>query len=218
MRLKINIGDRFGELVVIKELPTVKIPSGQINRIFLMRCDCGNERPVRLLHFIRGRIKNCGHNRHGETGKPLHTIWRGMVNRCRETYGQNYYYSDKGITLYPGWKKYINFRDWAVKNNYKEGLTIDRINNSEGYYPHNCRFVTQAENNLNRDNTFFVIYKGKKIPLLALLKEKNKDDHFGVIYSRIKRGWTVEDAVDKPIRTGNYLTREKLKKLLKRKI
>lgn len=49
------------------------------------------------------------------------------------------------------------------KNNYKPGLTIDRINNDDGYYPENCRWtdrITQGNNtSLNRRITYREITK-----------------------------------------------------------
>ena len=42
------------------------------------------------------------------------------------------------------------FQTWCILNNWKKGLTIDRINNDLGYYPTNCRFVTRSENSQNK--------------------------------------------------------------------
>ena len=200
----IEIGQRFGQLTVLSELKPVKLPSGQTNRVFLMRCDCGKEKSIRLLHFIRGRIVTCGHVRHGDTGKSLHNSWRAMRNRCRENYFQSRYYGDRNISVYPEWNKYEVFRKWATDNGYVDGMTIDRIDNSRGYYPDNCRFVSQSENNLNKRNTFLVAYNGTEIPLLSLLINQNKSEHYNAILRRIKRGWDHSRAIDTPIRIGNY--------------
>lgn len=155
-RLEINKGDRYGKLTVVKELETAILPSGQPNRVFLTRCDCGNEKEVRLLHFRRGRIRSCGclnPPRHGEVGTKLYNTWRAMNNRVRDTYFESKYYADKGIDICDEFKSYIPFREWALENGWKDGLTVDRIDGNKGYYPDNIRFVTQAENNMNRDLT-----------------------------------------------------------------
>jgi hypothetical protein len=54
------------------------------------------------------------------------------------------------------WREdYFSFKDWALANGYRPGLTIDRINNSKGYSPSNCRFVTLSENLQNRRHPRF---------------------------------------------------------------
>ena len=35
------------------------------------------------------------------------------------------------------------FKKWALENGYSDDLTIDRINNEEGYSPNNCRWVNK---------------------------------------------------------------------------
>jgi len=45
---------------------------------------------------------------------------------------------------------YSAFRLWAREHGFKQGLQIDRINNSKGYEPSNCRFVTCKMNCYNR--------------------------------------------------------------------
>ena len=138
-------------------------------------------------------------NKHGDVGSKLYNTWRGMLNRSRHGVGC---YAD--LSVYDGWLSYLIFKDWAMKNGYVDGLTIDRINGSRGYYPDNCRFVTQKINNLNRITTLNVIYKLEKIPLVLLLERKNIIQHYTTIWRRISRGWSVDSAVDTPIRLGNY--------------
>ena len=51
----------------------------------------------------------------------------------------------RGIKVYKEWEDYSNFKRWAIKSGYKEGLTIDRIDFNGNYEPNNCRWITQAE-------------------------------------------------------------------------
>lgn len=200
-KLEIKKGMKFGELEVIKELPTKMLPSGQPNRVFLMKCSCGNTKEIRLLHFVRGRIKTCGHDRHGDTGSQLHNTWRGMSNRCKEYHSEHHLYYDKGVRLCSQWKKYNAFKKWALENGYEDGLTIDRIDNNGNYEPDNCRFVSQALNNLNRNNTLFVATEKGEKPLLTVLKNIGLEEKYHSIYWRIKNGWSIEDAIHKPIKS-----------------
>jgi hypothetical protein len=38
------------------------------------------------------------------------------------------------------------FREWALRNGYKDGLSIDRIDSEKNYTPENCRWITVKEN------------------------------------------------------------------------
>ena len=53
---------KYGRLTVIKEVDKLILPCGQTNRAFLCKCDCGQEKVVRMLHLVRGRTLSCGCN------------------------------------------------------------------------------------------------------------------------------------------------------------
>lgn len=102
------------------------------------------------------------------------------------------------------YNSYSAFKIWCIQNGYKDGLTIDRINNDKGYEPSNCRLVTPMENCNNRRNTFMVNYNGNEKPFTELLRELGLLKHQYAIRTRMKRGWTAQDAINTPIRKGNY--------------
>lgn len=207
MKLHILAGSKFGNLTAIKEGERLRLPSGQYNRTILCKCDCGNEKAIRLSHLVRGRITSCGCKmpKHGNTKDKLYNTWRAMKNRCNlDSHINANRYKKRGITLFEDWNKFLVFKDWALKNGYKEGLQIDRIDNSIGYYPDNCRFVTSYENSKNRDCTFKVLYNGNLIPFTDALYMANSYSKYHTIFQRIKRGWNPQKAIDTPIRKGNY--------------
>lgn len=214
MKLSINIGDKFGKLTVISELPKLRIPSGQTNRVFLCKCECGYEKTIRLVHLYRGRTVSCGCIRSGgirifnDDERRLRKVYRQMCKRVSGDYFESHLYYKKGITICDEWKGNINlFTEWAIKNGYKQGLVIDRKDNSKGYSPDNCRWVTQKENCVNKDNTMFVVYNGVKTPLINVLEEKGLLVNIAAIRSRVNRGWPHQKAIDTPIRKGNYKRR-----------
>jgi hypothetical protein len=134
-------------------------------------CDCNNIFIIERGNFTSGNVKSCGCMRgkliskhrtiHGDSKnckqpskyKRLYRIWHGMKDRVltprKEKDKKNY--MNKGITICNEWRdSYVSFKDWALNNGYEDHLTIDRVNNNEGYYPENCRWATMKEQNTNR--------------------------------------------------------------------
>jgi len=211
-KLEIKQGDRFGKLTIIKEVGRIILPSGQKNRAFLCKCDCGNEKEIRLLHLIRGRIKTCTIcTKRADLEYPkLYRVWKSIKERCYlESYINAERYSKRGIKVCDEWLySYNNFKEWALNNGYNQNLRIDRIDNNGNYQPNNCRFVTNQENVNNREITFIIDYNGQKIPFMDLMRIKNIDEmHYMTIRRRIKRGWNHNKAIDTPIKNGNYKNR-----------
>ncbi len=77
---------------------------------------------------------------------------------------------------------------------------INRIRNDNRV--ENLRWVTNSENQYNSSRTTILVYKGQSIPLTILCNAKNIKR--GTVLRRLKSGWTVEDAVDKPVDTRFY--------------
>jgi hypothetical protein len=75
-----------------------------------------------------------------------------MKQRCSNTKIRGAHrYSGQGIKVCPEWiDSFESFRDWARGHGYIEGKELDRIDNSRGYRPDNCRWVTKLENLDNR--------------------------------------------------------------------
>ena len=210
-KLEIKQGDKFGSLEIIKETERVRLPSGQYNRVFLCKCKCGNEKEVRLLHIVRGRIKSCGLcSRKSDIDNPkLYRVWKSMKERCYlESYIRANRYSKRGIKVCNEWLySYNNFKEWALNNGYNQSLRIDRIDNNGDYEPNNCRFVTNKDNCNNREITFKVNYNGEEVAFMTLMDKLNIEQrHYPAIRSRIKRGWEHNKAINTPIKNGNYKT------------
>ncbi len=85
--------------------------------------------------------------------EPEYKIWAGIIRRCHQPKSNKYStYGARGISVCDQWREsYTEFKNWANQNGFSKGLQIDRINNSLGYSPENCRFVTPKQNCLNRD-------------------------------------------------------------------
>lgn len=80
--------------------------------------------------------------------------WRNMINRCTKPSCPEYKrYGARGIKVCDEWENFRAFKKWAVESGCKEGLSLDRIDNSCGYCPRNCRWTTpKAQANNTRSN------------------------------------------------------------------
>ena len=126
------------------------------------RCECGVVKSICGAEMRNGTQKSCGCAQtfaasrsritHGKSRTALHRLWRNMINRCEREQTHNYNrYGGRGINVCEEWRSNAAlFIGWCEANGWSSGLEIDRINNDEGYFPGNCRFVTRAENARNR--------------------------------------------------------------------
>lgn len=110
----------------------------------------------------------------------LYHVWLSMKARCNnpKSTSSKWYY-EKGIKVCGEWQNdFISFRTWAINNGYDYNKTrkeqsLDRIDDSKGYSPDNCRWVTHSENCKNTTRNIFITYKGKTQCINDWSKELN---------------------------------------------
>jgi hypothetical protein len=159
------VGNKYSRLTV------VQLHHKNDNSIYYWkcRCDCGKEVIVPVTNLNNGHTKSCGCllkdllTKHGKSKTRLYGIWQLMIQRCENNKNDNYrYYGAKGISVCAEWHDPHVFIKWAEKNGYFNHLTIDRINNLEGYNSSNCRWVTMKEQLLNKRPRGKNIYPRRK--------------------------------------------------------
>lgn len=206
-----EIGEKIGKWTIIGDSKPFILPCGQKNKAYTCLCECGNTKSVRYMHLKRKLSTSCGcyrNSRNGMWNNPIFKIWKAMNERCSGVTSRNESYVKNNITVCDEWKypnneNFINFYDWCLLNNHKKGMHIDRINTFNGYSPENCRIVSIIENMNNKSDTFYVDYNGEKVAFMLLLDRLGLRDKQYQIRKRIKSGWSVHEAINKPIRKFN---------------
>lgn len=110
-------------------------------------------------------------------------------------------YGGRGIKICDEWlgkEGFSNFFEWAISNGYKDNLTIDRIDVDGNYEPSNCRWVTKEKQNYNKKNNCFIVYKKQRKTIAEWSKELGFKP--SVLGWRIRNGWSIEEALTKPVR------------------
>ena len=82
----------------------------------------------------------------------LYYTWGSMNARCtRMTHPKYKHYGARGITVCNEWSNdFRAFCEWSLAHGYRQGLSIDRIDNDSGYSPDNCRWTTYSVQNRNK--------------------------------------------------------------------
>ena len=96
--------------------------------------------------------------KHSASFTRLYKCWCGMKYRCSNPNEINFkYYGGRGIKVCGEWQNSFEaFRDWSLVSNYKDDLTLDRINNDGNYEPSNCEWITQLANNKKRKGSKYI--------------------------------------------------------------
>ena len=198
-------GQRFNKLTALSPLYINKD-----NRVmWRCKCDCGTICVISAKQLSNGKARSCGcyqrslvtqrNVKHGLRNTRLYNIWFGMKRRCYEKNNLSYpQYGGRGITVCDQWlNDFGTFYEWAMTNGYESDLTIDRIDNSKGYSPENCRWATKKQQSNNRTCVHEFTYNGQTHTVSEWC------DLYGVKYEGFIKGryqshpdWPIEKLLD----------------------
>ena len=137
--------------------------------------------------------------------------WRSMINRCNNPKSANYkYYGGAGVIICDEWLNAEAFGKWASNSGWFKGATLDRIDNSKGYCPENCRWATKKEQAYNRSTTRLITYNGETHNITEwsqILGVRRT-----LLLNRLSRGWSEQEIFEP--RYKNQYDRENKKCVL----
>lgn len=199
-KVTIPIGTRFGRLTVIGESPERRSSFA----CWGCRCDCGMIVVVAGVNLRNGHTLSCGcwlrdriresKTTHGLADKIAeYKTWLAMRGRCLNPHNKKYAdYAGRGITICAAWSSFAAFyRDMGPKPS--PAHSIDRIDNDGPYSPENCRWATPAEQARNRRLATSLTLEGQTRRLYEWEAETGLSS--AIIMKRLRRGWTVEQAL-----------------------
>ena len=135
-----------------------------------------------------------GHTAGGKNS-PTYRSWTCMRERCTDPKHPSFrWYGAEGITVDPAWDDFGTFL--ADMGERPEGMTLDRIDNSAGYTPGNCRWATKADQSRNRRSTRWVTIEFLTLTVAEWCTVFGTSER--AVRGRLERGWTMADAVSLP--------------------
>lgn len=133
---------------------------------------------------------------HGLSNTVEYHAWEDMCSRCGNPNSISYKnYGARGIAVCERWRKNFAafFDDLGPKPD--PSLTLERIDNDQGYEPGNCRWASRAENLANRR-----LYHGGVTVDGLTTSLKDAMSRYGVkdralLRYRVARGMSLENAI-----------------------
>lgn len=129
--------------------------------IWEFMCDCGEYTKVSIGNFNSGHTKSCGcaytdsrkgrDDYHGMSSSGEYATWLRIKSRTRNCNDPSYAnYGEIGIGISDEWfNSFTRFYEDMGKKPSSEH-SIDRIDNTKGYFSENCRWASQQEQARNK--------------------------------------------------------------------
>ena len=195
---------RFGRLIAVMRSPN----DSNKHSCWIFRCDCGVVKSIRSQSVRIGNTNSCGclmiefvtekQKTHGLSNNPCYSVWHGMMARCYDPKNRNYHnYGGRGISVCERWHSMELF---VLDNSPRpDGMSIDRIRVNENYEPGNVRWATDEMQSRNKRDSMNVIFNGEEMP--ASHASIRLGGSTALISSRLKKGWSLEEAMSSPVKS-----------------
>lgn len=189
---------------------------------------CGRHFTTDHCTIVANGVQSCGCMKpalastklttHGEASRrtPEYRTWNAMKTRCFNERDKDFVrYGAKGITVCDRWLGENGFEAFLSDMGRRPSArhSIDRFPNQGGNYePGNCRWATSEEQARNRRDNRLLSHNGKTEPVSQWSDDTSLPQ--AVITGRLKRGWTVAQALDTSYRPGQRQSRPEDDRLL----
>lgn len=186
---------------ILKVLDEKRVtPTREMTLTLARCCHCGHEAVVTKQNVERanraGR-KHCARcvedTFHHMTDTRFWSIWKGMKARATDPLNPDYSrYGGAGRGVCSEWLDFKNFyRD--MFDDYRDDLTIDRVDNTQGYSKDNCRWISIFEQQANKSNNRLVEYQGEQMHLAEFCRRAGVSR--GAVVPRLDKGMTGDEAM-----------------------
>jgi hypothetical protein len=114
-----------------------------------------------ILETVPRKKENKKMTIHKMSKTKTYRAWSDMKSRCYNEKVQAYkYYGARGIFVCSRWRdSFINF--YQDLGECPPGYSIERINNDNGYYPENCKWIPLKAQGQNRRNARGIYHSDK---------------------------------------------------------
>ena len=226
-------GNHYGKREALWEFEYRLKPNWRKRCYELCKCECWTVKYVRRDMLLDGRTlscENCYHKdpeyreklsisnskpkTHGMTHTAFYQKYASIINRCNNPKSRAYKdYWERWIkclrNTFEEFKAdmYENYVE-HVKEFWERETTIDRIDVNWDYCKENCQRSTFEQQNKNKRNLIWLDYNGIHYESLLVLCEK-LNLNYALVRSRLKKGWSLEEAIETPKVRNKNLYRKK---------
>jgi hypothetical protein len=142
-------GKKYGRLTLINVIGV----NTSRQRVWLCKCDCGNNHEAAQGHLTKGKVTSCGCYRkerartHGMTRTPEWFAFQHAKARCSPTHKNHKHYFDRGIRV-----TISSFEEFYAEVGPRPSPlhSLDRKDNDKGYELGNLRWATKSQQERNR--------------------------------------------------------------------